>query len=748
MVTEWVVETEREMEVDRRHLRMQSMQAIRSVVDALVELITNSDDAYRANGDDKSGILVAVTRRRKAGSCEIIVKDRAGGMSKEDMEQKILKYGAFSAAEKSRGFMGRGAKDIAALGPASFESIRSGKYSCVDISPEFRTRTMKPIPAREEHYKDFGVKPGKGGLKVSLEVNKSYTIPRHDSLCRDLQRHYALRDIVRHREIKVADTNSGEQASLRYMPPEGHLVVDKTHSFPAPYEAATAKLQIFLATKELPSELQEGVLVCDDHAIHQVTRFSVDLDQDSVAHRFFGRLECPYIRALQMEFEEYRKAGKVPPKQNPTDIVDPNRRRGLDRDGHPFVSSLFDWAENLLREEVEKVRREEAGSGREIANQETKRRLKELSRAVAEHLKERLDEETLVPRSAEELAALNREGVLLNPQFGRLAVGEKRRLGYTVVSLGQVEDPAAVTIKVDSDAIRVTPLKPALKPQRRNPDRLTAYFEVEGVKQVERVNLTVRHSSELIAPIARTLQVVEAEDPYAQHPYGISFEKHNYTVHDNGTRTLIFVAKGRRFRCVVWNSKNLVESSNPEAVAILRGNQIEVGQAARDVWKGEIHVRGRGVGKQGTITLCVNSHDGLERTNTSVEVVGKEESPDVSYRIEIVPEESGRWRAVWDKSNPYHLKIFGKHPVLARYLGREEDAYPGQEKAHCKVLLAEIVAEKVVEKVLENRLVTNPKLLEEPNAFFFHHAEGMTTFLPIAHQIMIGDGEVKGLAAK
>ena len=110
------------LEVDPRHLKMQSAQAIRSVLDALVELITNSDDAYRALGDEKGRIIIEVTRRRGEKPGDIVVKDRAGGMTLEEMIEKILKYGSFSASNKSRGFMGRGAKDVVALGNAKFES--------------------------------------------------------------------------------------------------------------------------------------------------------------------------------------------------------------------------------------------------------------------------------------------------------------------------------------------------------------------------------------------------------------------------------------------------------------------------------------------------------------------------------------------------------------------------------------------------------------------------------------------------
>jgi DNA topoisomerase VI subunit B len=97
--------TKKSIEVDSRALKIQSQQAIRSVIDALVELITNSDDAY---GTNSGKIIIEIKRQRDVIVGQVIVKDRAGGLTLEEMKSKILKYGGFSAADKSRGFMGRG----------------------------------------------------------------------------------------------------------------------------------------------------------------------------------------------------------------------------------------------------------------------------------------------------------------------------------------------------------------------------------------------------------------------------------------------------------------------------------------------------------------------------------------------------------------------------------------------------------------------------------------------------------------
>jgi len=443
---EWVTESKQQIEVDSRHLKMQSAQAVRTVIEALVELITNSDDAYCRNDDSKGKILISVTRERGERSGIVSVIDRAGGLTLSEMNQKILRYGAFSAGKRTRGYMGRGAKDIVALGKASFQTIKEDYVHRIELDTDFSATIMKSVKAKAEHYEAAGVHFGKGGMQVSLEVIANYKVPRHDTLIRDLQRNYALREILQRREVRLEDGRTGKVDVLRYKSPAGELVYRDNLRFDDAYEEARAKIEIYRTAKELSTELQEGIIVTDGRAIYQVTRFAADLEEDPIARRFYGRLECPYVRELQLEFEQRRKDGLEILPENPVDIVDPNRRRGLDREAHPFVRKLFDWAEEILRALVDELKDDSRTKEKKVANDRTRKRLKALSKQVAEHLKKRIEEESLAPRTPEQQAVLQEEGVLLNPQFSKIEVGETRRLGYTVLSFGENEDPDHVSV--------------------------------------------------------------------------------------------------------------------------------------------------------------------------------------------------------------------------------------------------------------------------------------------------------------
>ena len=95
-----------------------------------------------------------------------------------------------------------------------------------------------------------------------------------------------------------------------------------------------------------------------------------------------------------------------------------------------------------------------------------------------------------------------------------------------------------------------------------------------------------------------------------------------------------------------------------------------------------------------------------------------------------------------DRENENLLKVYAEHPTISRYLGPREKGYPGQENSHFRILMAEIVADKVVQRILQAKIDANPRLFGDPDKFFFIYSEEMTSFLPIAHKIMLPDRDV------
>ena len=73
----------RDLSASRRYIRHNAAHAINDIYDALVELITNSDDSYNRMGAIKRPIRIEIIRRRGNKTSLVIVKDRAEGMDYE-----------------------------------------------------------------------------------------------------------------------------------------------------------------------------------------------------------------------------------------------------------------------------------------------------------------------------------------------------------------------------------------------------------------------------------------------------------------------------------------------------------------------------------------------------------------------------------------------------------------------------------------------------------------------------------------
>ena len=123
-----------------------------------------------------------------------------------------------------------------------------------------------------------------------------------------------------------------------------------------------------------------------------------------------------------------------------------------------------------------------------------------------------------------------------------------------------------------------------------------------------------------------------------------------------------------------------------------------------------------------------------------VRLVGVEpKGSGISIKLEDI--ELGNQRYRW-RNNV--LEIAARHPSLRRYLGEQSAGFPGQEKQHFRVLLAEIVADAVCSKILEKREIAGQYEDEDVdwNFFYAEYSKLMTEFLPMAHSLQLQPSEV------
>jgi len=389
----------------RRYKRQNMEMAMKGKIErGLVELITNSDDSYRDLEEKAKQVLGKIRiefKRKKGQSSYVIVKDRAMGMNREEMYQKLGTLGertsGFEKRKIRRGLNGRGARDVAAFGIIHFESIKNEEYNhlIIPLSLKCHFTELHPRKATKEIRKKLGIPKG-NGTAVTIEVNNRFTLPTHDRIVKDFSRYYSLRDIFSNlsREVQIKDINKNREDRLIYSYTKGEMIYDKDLIIPE-YPYSTVHLVIYKhLTPFEPGILpyrEGGILVKSKVAIHDCTYFG--LESEPFAWRFSGELYCEFIDRLICDYddrEEINPDDPNHPANNPIRILNPFRD-GLILE-HPFMQMLYKKCKNVLKPFIEELKAIEESHKREVTNENLDKKLNNLSKEVSKLFEKKLKE--------------------------------------------------------------------------------------------------------------------------------------------------------------------------------------------------------------------------------------------------------------------------------------------------------------------------------------------------------------------
>lgn len=321
--------------------------AITNVTDAFVELITNSHDAYIRRGDIEAKKYIECTMDYATVSIQVI--DYALGLTTEDMIKCFGQVGEFTSVEDARGYFSRGAKDITALGNATFTAIKDGKISQVTLThDDIFTVVLADREVTSEQRAIFTIP--ENGLHVSLSLKSFALLPESSNVqvgVSLISNFYALRDVVSdpyiQLQMRVIHTNGTlvYNAPLVYDTPEVEKVLIDEKLYIQGYpETVYATFTLYLLRDAQPEPLYDrlmkfGIIVSAGNAIHEVGTFYNDARYHPAINRVYGRLDCTHINTLMYDFDRGDTSDL-----NPFPILDNSRLRGLDRK-HPFTKALF-----------------------------------------------------------------------------------------------------------------------------------------------------------------------------------------------------------------------------------------------------------------------------------------------------------------------------------------------------------------------------------------------------------------------
>ena len=714
-----------------RAFRQDASNAMKGdIVRALIELITNSDDAY---GDDPRGKIRIDVEHRRSAPWEIRVRDRARGMRKARMATAIgdigLRTSGFEEGGRVRGNLGRGAKDLAAFGPVTFESICDGFCSTMTLEPDGSFDDPVERKATEEDRQRLGIPRGSGTI-VSLKVDDHFRCPQHRKLLERLSKHYQLRDINSdpRRELSLIDLNNGTTDGIRYGLPS--LAEVTTTELPVPgYQAATVSLTIFRLPERGENSSNdpgrpEGLLIKGRRAIYENTLLS--FEGNPHAHWFTGSITCDYIDDLARAYDDAAAAGGEHGPDNPMPLIS-RSRDGLEHE-HPFYKQLVSAVEPALAALVkEEERKAREGTVRESAR--LRRALDSLGRDLGQlvdaDLRE-IDEDGLVGGGG----GAGPNNLRIIPEGAVLYLGEDKTLSVVALrSLGsssiQVEvDPEGVVELLDESVIPLTD-------HPRREDCLIARVHIRPKLEDEETLLTVRCAE---AEAVASIQVrPEREIPGPVPPATLEFERSRYQLAHGKRRTI-----GLRAPVEVVNLANGTSVSvlSSDSGIVVLGRSINLDFDEDELcFTGRVHVDPRVLGARGELTASL----GPVKAACDVAVAQQEEGGP-RLQIKVVDESQGRYRAYLGREgDATTIKIFGGHVAIRRYLGPNPD-FPNQDSQSARVMIAEIVAGEAARLVMERKYRAAGEL--DGPAFYAEHLFYLEKYLASCHKMMVPDGGI------
>jgi len=738
---------------DPRYKRQNMERAMRGKIErGLVELITNCDDSYRDledEGKQVSGkIRIEIERRKKGQSTILIVRDRAGGMKSEEMYHKLGTLGrrtsGFEKGKARRGLHGRGARDIAAFGKVTFESIKGDRYSCLIISPSLKCQFMdRDKKVTEEIRKNCGIPKGNGTV-VSIEVQSRFKVPQHETLLKDFSRYYSLRDIFSNpkREVTLVDLNRNREDRLLYKYPKGEKVFDEDFTIPN-YPDAIAHLSIY--RHETPFEKEnlpyrEGILVKSGAGIHDCTYFGLESEPFSL--RFTGELRCDFIDKLIREYDDREEANPDNPNHpaiNPMRLLDP-LRDGLMLE-HPFTQSLYKKCKEILQLFIEKLKSSEELLRRDVTDENLKKKLDDLSKEISKVFEKKLTElEEEIPTEEIDYSKIKKLPIglhIIPPSEYPVIVNQPKTFSIIVKHFEFLDEALPIDIESsDPDNIKVHASPVFLKKLLEDGKVGKTTFTVVGLKVGAEAYVGARYSGydNLVL-----VKVIEPQPPPSL-PEGLSFEKPLYHLRVNKEKALTL-----RLRINVKSTKKenrvIAEiTSNHSDIVVKGGGKCQLHETdSPGIFVGICKVIGRQLKAKGDLTARL---EGFASAQTQIFVVEREQPMSgIKLKFKPVEDDFGPLRYKWDDKDPYLMLIGARHPSIRKYIGEPiEQTYSRLNNPLYHAVLAEVIAEALAFRILEKQFKKEGEdgKLDYPSTDAYYHKH-FSEFLSISHKILVID---------
>lgn len=692
------------------------------IVRALIELITNADDAYRGR---RGSIRIVVARNDETDfPLRVSVSDSAVGMSLETMMEKFTVIGgdneAFVLEKAGRGLLGRGAKDVASLGRVEFESIKNNKFSSLVVKRNGDWNSSEQeIDATLSHREKLILSEGESGLTATMFLRKSVNVPKTNDLISRLATNCQLRELVQRCDVHLTDTRKNKiDAAIVFSKPDSTLAITKTLEVPGYDGEVSIELNVLEdgSQEVLSAESPHGVLIKSETTIYENTLFG--LESKPFANLITGVVTAPQINEIIRDYIKNDDGSG-------TSLIS-RSRDGLVPE-HAFRKALWKVCGSEVAELLKTLESERAktdGQGEKLTND-----LKDAAAAVAQEfsrLRDEIDGET--SNSGEGYVDADIDvipgRVTMNPNSSQtLSVRVKPKFASQVFA-SMANASSEITVSVPDNTV-----------WREHPrlDLLVTNVVVAAGTEVEVAVLLIR-VGELSAAIDINVREFGPTEPVP--PAGLEIIPSVSKIAPTRTKR-ITVRAPIEFSDheIQLETSGVALISEPSSV-ILRpaaeGNWVQANakfQAGVDVGQVQVRAFSESVG-DASATIEIAESQSLAGTN---------------FEIKLHRGERTARRAVLDtdESGSYVIRINTDHPATNGVFGKFDEVegkYEFEDSDNARLLIAEVCSQVLAENLVELDSLKRPAYFQDAQSFFIRASEIAAKFVSIVFKALKVNG--------
>lgn len=665
-----------------------------SVIRALVELLTNSDDSYiRFEEEDiphKGIIEIEFVKEGYKGN--FAVRDQAEGMSLEDIRTNFKKYGkstsGFKSGKRVRGYFGHGAKDaLASMIDGRICSIQDGQFVECKLyidNDKPMYEILDPLPVTAKIRKEHSI-PNNGTVAYfQADPQITGNVPQLQTVQEQLANNFLLRKIMTNPKRAVF-LKSGDvvKRTLRYQYPKGREIYSKDHSISfSDYEDFPIHISILRSDTELlqtGDDRQGGLLLVDeDDVVLVISLFKYD--NEPLASRFFGEVRIGNFRELLINEEPVLREDRF----------------GLN-ERHGFTSLLISEIENILEEQVKIERLRKQKKERTKIDKEENARFKQAFSILNDIAKTEIQEAINLGEDPSDEIEEPPNGFCIYPSYAEITVG-KRYILKLLISSSLLINGSEVIVESSNPKIRV--ITPNIELSSGNGvGIIKKYITVSGSE----ANIEGEVKASLNENISKSkVYVKPEEDLYFE---GMIFQPGSLTLRPNSPRKLSLLV----YTKMINSGSEIFVSTDNDSINLSQ-NIISVNEsnAVRHVAKHTIEVWGEGEGQYALVQAEYGPYLALAEVN----IRSKSKKEDIGRKgmfrePEFNFDPSPLQRTSYS-SETGKVEVYVNFPSIKSYLG-ENRKYG--KTILSQVLVADLVAERCFYEIARKKVETSGALI-------------------------------------